>query len=81
MVLVNSEGHITETTIGNLAVQINGTWYTPPITDGVLPGTYRAQLLDDGQLRERSISTEDLRRADDLAVINSVQGWRTALVD
>ncbi len=79
--LINTEGNITETTIGNLAAQINGTWYTPPIIDGLLPGTYRAHLVDAGQLRERSISTEEFRRADDLAVVNSIQGWRTALVD
>lgn len=81
VVLINSEGHITETTIGNLAVQINGTWHTPPITDGLLPGTYRADLLEAGHLRERSISIKDFRQAEDLAVINSVQGWRTAVVD
>ncbi|MDH3192947.1 MAG: aminodeoxychorismate synthase component I, partial [Acidimicrobiia bacterium] len=80
VVLINSEGNITETTIGNLAVEIDGTWYTPPITDGLLPGTYRAELLEAGQLRERSISTEDMRRCEKLAVINSVQGWRDAVL-
>ena len=78
VILINSDGNITETTIGNIAVEIDGTWFTPPTTDGLLPGTYRAELLETGELRERSISIQELNRAESVAVVNSVQTWQSA---
>ena len=38
VVLVNQRGELTETTTANLAVQLDGRWWTPPTTSGCLPG-------------------------------------------
>lgn len=76
VVMVNDRGEVVETTIANLAVRIGDTWMTPPIEAGCLPGTYRKELIDLGAIRERSLTVTDLRRADEVAVINSVRGWR-----
>jgi para-aminobenzoate synthetase/4-amino-4-deoxychorismate lyase len=75
VILWNEAGEVTETTIGNLAVLIDGTWCTPPVSAGCLPGTYRAQLLDEGKLVERAVTVGDLPGAEELARINSVRGW------
>lgn len=80
VILINSDGDITETTIGNLAVEIGGTWFTPPATDGLLAGTYRAELLDSGNLKERSISVQEVRKATAIAVLNSVQGFKNGII-
>lgn len=80
VILINSDGNITETTIGNIAVRIDDTWFTPPVTDGLLPGTYRAELLGSGHLEERSISVQQLRKATDIAVLNSVQGFKSGII-
>jgi para-aminobenzoate synthetase/4-amino-4-deoxychorismate lyase len=80
VVLVNRDGHATETTVANLAVELDGRWWTPPIGDGLLPGCERAALLADGELAERSITVEELRAATGLAVLSSVRGWRTAVL-
>ena len=50
-----------------------GVDYTPPLECGLLPGTYRAQLLDEGALRERVLHVSDLERAEGIWLINSVR--------
>ena len=81
VMLVNEHGNVTETTIANLVFLIDGEWVTPPLADGLLPGIMRGRLLDDGTVRERSVSAKVAQAADAVAVINSVQGWRQALID
>ncbi len=78
VVLWNPAGAVTETAIGNLAVLADGVWWTPPVSSGCLAGTYRAELLEQGEIRERVVTLEDLRRAEGLARINSVRGWEPA---
>jgi para-aminobenzoate synthetase/4-amino-4-deoxychorismate lyase len=80
VLLVNTDGRVTESTIANVAVRIGGEWWTPPIEDGLLPGTYREVLVRDGRLRERSLEVADVRRADAVALVSSVRGWREAVV-
>ncbi len=78
VILVNSDGQTTETAIANLAIEIGGTWFTPPQEDGLLPGTYRAELLEAKRLVERSLTIADVSQATEIATFNSVQGWRRA---
>jgi para-aminobenzoate synthetase/4-amino-4-deoxychorismate lyase len=78
VVLVNGSGEVTETTIANLLVRLDGIWYTPPLESGCLPGVYRRRLLDEGRVAERPLRPADLDAADDLAVVNSVRLWRPA---
>ena len=78
VVLVNELGEVVETTIANLAVRIGDEWLTPPLEAGCLPGTYRQELVDLGVLHERRVPVGDLIKAEEIAVINSVQGWRPA---
>ncbi|HYH24914.1 MAG TPA: aminodeoxychorismate synthase component I [Blastococcus sp.] len=82
VVLVNSDGEVTETTIASLAVRLDGRWWTPPTGSGCLPGVERGRLLDLGVLRERVLLPADLLGAEELAVLNSLRGWRRAtLID
>jgi para-aminobenzoate synthetase/4-amino-4-deoxychorismate lyase len=80
VVLVNTAGRVTETTIANLAVRLDGRWVTPPIEDGLLAGTHRAALVRAGALAERSITVDELRDAEGVALVSSVRGWRAATV-
>jgi para-aminobenzoate synthetase / 4-amino-4-deoxychorismate lyase len=82
VVLVNDRGRVTETTIANLAVFVDGRWCTPPVDSGCLPGVERRRLLESGRLVERDLSRDDLVAAEALAVVSSLRGWRPArLVD
>jgi para-aminobenzoate synthetase/4-amino-4-deoxychorismate lyase len=76
VVMINERSEITETTIANIAVRIDGTWYTPPLSSGCLPGVGRAVAIADGTLLEATLTPTDLERADAIAVINSLRGWR-----
>jgi para-aminobenzoate synthetase / 4-amino-4-deoxychorismate lyase len=78
VILVNERDEVTETTIANLAVRIDGRWYTPPVESGCLPGVERGRLVDAGRLQERAITVAELWRAEAVAVVNSLRGWRPA---
>jgi para-aminobenzoate synthetase/4-amino-4-deoxychorismate lyase len=80
VVLVNDRGEVTESTIANLAVRLDGIWVTPPIDAGLLPGTYRAVLLREDRLIERPVTVDELRGAGELALVSSVRGWRPAVL-
>jgi para-aminobenzoate synthetase/4-amino-4-deoxychorismate lyase len=80
VVLVNAAGRVTETTRANIAIRSDGRWVTPPLTDGLLPGCERAALLADGTLEEASFGIEDLEGAESVVFLNSVRGWRRAVL-
>lgn len=73
--LWNEHGYLTEFTIGNLVVQKNGKYYTPPVSAGLLPGTFRADLLNRGIIMEHPLKVEDLKNCTAIWLINSVRKW------
>jgi para-aminobenzoate synthetase/4-amino-4-deoxychorismate lyase len=80
VLLLNQNGELTESTIANVAVKLAGTWYTPPVDSGCLPGVYRRTLLEEGKLAERVIPLSALDDCEGIAVINSVRLWRPAFI-
>jgi para-aminobenzoate synthetase/4-amino-4-deoxychorismate lyase len=80
VVLVTTAGSVTETTIANIAVRLDGVWWTPPLSAGCLPGVARGRLVEEGRLHERDLTPGDLRRAEALAVVSSLRGRRPAVL-
>lgn len=80
VLLWNSRGEITEACIANVVVQLDGELLTPPVSCGLLPGTFRAYLLDQGKVRERVITRETLARCTRIYLVNSVRKWRDAFM-
>jgi para-aminobenzoate synthetase/4-amino-4-deoxychorismate lyase len=80
VVLINQRGELTETTRANLALRLDGRWWTPPLSSGCLPGVERGRLLDENKITERVLARADLDRAEELAVLNSLRGWRSAFL-
>ena len=78
--MVNLRGEVTETTIASIAVRIAGQWCTPPISSGCLPGVFRRHLIERGAIVERTVTVDDLRAAEELAVFNALRGWQAAVV-
>ena len=74
VLLFNNKRELTESCIANIVVVKNGSHYTPPIECGLLGGTYRQWLLDEGELKERIIHLDSLETYDDLYLLNSVRG-------
>ncbi|MCY3851145.1 MAG: chorismate-binding protein [Acidimicrobiaceae bacterium] len=80
VLLWNERGELTETTIANLVLEIDGNTVTPAQSSGLLPGTLRAELLANRRIQEAIVTIEDLDRADSVWLINSVRGWIPARV-
>jgi len=78
LILWNEAGELTECSFGNLALQIDGQWLTPPMAAGLLPGVLRAELVAQGRIKEARLRREDLGRASALAFFNSLRGWLAA---
>jgi para-aminobenzoate synthetase / 4-amino-4-deoxychorismate lyase len=74
----NERGEITESTIANIVVSMDGQLLTPPISSGLLAGTFRDQLLSEGKIKERVITIEELKTAKEFFLINSVRKWMKA---
>ncbi|MGO8670742.1 MAG: aminodeoxychorismate synthase component I [Capsulimonadaceae bacterium] len=75
VLLWNERRELTEFTMGNVVVEIDGVRWTPPLSSGLLPGTLRAELLDAGEIHERALTFADIERAFHMWFINSVRGW------
>ena len=73
VLLVNIDGEVTESTIANVIVLVDGRWVTPPVASGCLPGVMRRVLLEAGEIIEAPVLISDLARAEGLALINSVR--------
>ena len=76
----NEAGEVTEGSIYNLVLRRGGRLLTPALSCGLLPGTLRGELLERGILSEAVITVEDLLSAEGLWLINSVRGWRRAVL-
>lgn len=75
VLLWNERGEITESTVANVVLELDGSFITPPRTCGLLAGTFRAHLLATGRVSERVVTIEDLVRCTAIHLINSVRGW------
>ena len=80
VLLWNERREITETCIANLVYRLDGQLYTPPVSSGLLPGTFRESVLAQGQVHERLLSLAELEACEGFYVINSVRGWREAVL-
>ena len=72
--LVNERGLLVEGSRSNVIVRLSGELVTPPLADGCLPGTVRRRLLEQGLVKERSITPEELRGAGEILLTNSLIG-------
>jgi para-aminobenzoate synthetase/4-amino-4-deoxychorismate lyase len=76
----NIAGQVTEGAIANLFIKNSreDVLCTPPVASGLLAGTYRRMLLEQGKAVERILTVEDLRQAEAIYVANSVRGLTQA---
>jgi para-aminobenzoate synthetase/4-amino-4-deoxychorismate lyase len=81
VLLWNERGELTESTIANLVVTLDGRQVTPPLSAGLLPGTFRAWLLENQQVVEAVVRLEDLKRCSAIFLANSVRGMWQVQVD
>jgi para-aminobenzoate synthetase / 4-amino-4-deoxychorismate lyase len=76
MLFFNERGELTEGGRSNVFVKLDGKWWTPPLSSGLLPGVMRGVLLEDASLdaRERVLTREDVLNAQALMITNALRG-------
>jgi len=79
VVLWNERGELTESCRSNLVLQMGKRRLTPPLECGLLPGTFRAHLLAQGEIEEEVLPLESIAEADEIFLINSVRMWQRAV--
>jgi para-aminobenzoate synthetase / 4-amino-4-deoxychorismate lyase len=75
VVLWAAGGDVTETTLGNIVVEMRGRKVTPPVDAGLLAGTFREELLARGEIVEGRVTLDDLKSASRIWIVNSVREW------
>lgn len=81
-VLINEHGRICEASSSNLFLVLpDKRILTPPVSEGILPGVMRKNLLrwfrENGyQAEEAIILTDDFYRAEEVFICNAIQGIR-----
>ena len=74
MLFFNERGELTEGGRTTVFAKLDGRWSTPPIDAGVLPGVMRAVLMEELSAVERTMTREELERAEALIVSNALRG-------
>ncbi len=80
VLLWNERREMTETCVSNIVVDLDGDRITPPVDSGLLAGTFRARLLEEGRIREQVLKIDDLKRCSRIYLINSVRKWQDAVL-
>jgi len=74
MLFFNERGELTEGGRSNVFVRLDGRWSTPPLDAGLLPGVMRGVLIEELEAEERTLTREDLGRAESLMICNALRG-------
>ena len=70
--LLNTAGRLAEASAANLFAVIDGELLTPPLGDGALPGVMRADVMERLGGRESPLAPDDLSRASEAFLTNSL---------
>ena len=73
-IFFNEREELCEGARTNILLEIDGKFYTPPLSSGLLNGVLRQNLLDSGVCVEKILYKKDLLEADNIYCINSVRG-------
>jgi para-aminobenzoate synthetase / 4-amino-4-deoxychorismate lyase len=75
LLFFNERGELTESSMANVVLEFEAKLVTPPVSAGLLAGTFRTQLIEDGEIEERTITVVELQRLTKVFLINSVRRW------
>ena len=72
-IFLNQRDELTQGAITNLFILKNKKLYTPCLKSGLLPGTLREHLLNQGKVKEKILYLKDIKEADKVYVGNSLR--------
>lgn len=70
---LNKKGQVCESAVANLLLRINGTWCTPNLASGCLPGITRELMIEWFGIQERAIELGDLAQTDAIFLLSSLK--------
>lgn len=74
VIFLNENNEVAEGSITNIFIETKGKTFTPKISSGILNGTYREYLLNDStNISEKKFKLNDIIKADELFLVNSVK--------
>lgn len=76
VVFVNKRGELTEGSRTNIFIKKGDTYFTPPVSCGLLPGTLREEMLQSTKMKveQKVLTLDDLEAAGSIYLGNSVRG-------
>ena len=74
VIFLNEKGYVTETSCANIFIVKNKEIFTPKINDGLLDGIIRRKIIENCDVKEKSITMEDLKESEEVIITNSVMG-------
>jgi len=72
----DDEGYLLESSTFSLIVCIEGLWYTPPLSRGLLPGVARRFLIEEHAVTEKDLRLSDVDIFEAVVVANAVRGLK-----
>lgn len=73
ILIVDKEGFIKDTSIANIAIKKDKTWFTPK--NPLLKGTMREKFIEDNILIQKDIKLKDIENIDSFAIMNAMIGF------
>lgn len=74
VIYLNENGELAEGSRTTIFLERNGRLLTPRLAAGILPGTLRSALIDEGRAVEARLTIDDLNKAEAIYLGNSVRG-------
>jgi branched-chain amino acid aminotransferase len=71
--VTSADGKICEGSVFNVLLKISGTWCTPPLSDGVLPGVMRALVIENFNVMVRSIAVTEVADIESAFLLSSLR--------
>lgn len=72
-IIFNTDNDVTETSISNLALRIDGIWVTPPISAGILAGITRAIAIERCGVTVRNIHISEIPEVEEALLLSSLK--------
>ncbi len=72
-IVLNPDHKVSEAGVSNLLIKIGGSWWTPPLSDGALPGVVRAFVIENLEVGVRSIDASEVKDIESAFLIGSLR--------
>ena len=73
-IIMTQQGVLKDTSIANIALQLDGVWFTPK--KPLLKGTVRQRLLESNALHVKHLTTSDIEKTEKFAIMNALIGFK-----